>query len=226
MPLDAASRLLRPGSRASAGPLWGENLAADPFAASFAPRRWAEAEDDDLVFLVPTLASPRLPGRVRLTGLLHEAADRIAAADMPAEVTTRFAGLLVRAQAGLAHAAPGLGERDAALIAFAARLNPAYVDPAFACLHETGALCAWLGIVAGGRDALLPPCLAQPLSEACDAWAGEGLHGGAAAIARAVGGRRLGVAARRAQARGAPVRVRACGSFPGTLTAAQRACDA
>lgn len=226
MPFDAASRLLRPGSWGSAGPLWGENVAADPFAASFAPRRWAETDDDDLVFLVPTLSSPRLQGRLRLTALLHDAARRIASADLPPEVAARFAGLLARAHAGVAGAGPSLGERDGALVAFAARVNPAYVDPAFACLHETGALCAWLGIVAGGRDALLPPCLAQPLCEACDAWAGQGFHGGAAAFARAVGARRLCAAAQRAQARGAPVRVRGCRSFPGALTAAQRACDA
>lgn len=224
MPLDAASRLLRRGFGASSGPLWGEDLAVDPFTAAFAPRRWAETDDDELVFYIPSLALPCLQSRLRLTALLGDAAWRLEAARTPADVAARRAGLLARAHAALLSPVPGLDEGEAALAGFVARVNPAYLDPALACLQETGALCAWLGIVAGGRDALLPPCLAEPLAEACGAWAGGGLHGGAAAFARAVGSRRLYVAAERAQARRAPVRVRGCRSPVGTFAAAQRAC--
>ncbi len=225
---------------------WGDGLVEQSLTAHLRPCRWDEVADDELVLLLPSLLHPAAMARVgplaadgpasrflRAADEWREATARPDRAPRPARAPNRVQQILDRLHAaalkGQWSAAscvappmpdefPSLAPEDAAIGAVHARIHPAYADPRLALLHETLSVCCWLGHLAAGRDALLPPAIAGPLATLLDSGAPQARHGGdpaAAVVAHyadlaAGGATRLAASARAVARTGRTRLVRSC----------------
>lgn len=190
---------------------WGDDVVEQSLTAHLRPCRWDEVADDELVLLLPPLLHPAAMARVgplaadgpasrflRAADEWREAAAEPDRAPRPARAPDRVQEILDRLHAAAlngqwsaaAYAAqampvefPSLTPEEAAIGAVHARVHPAYADSRLALLHETLTVCCWIGHLATGRDALLPPAIAGPLAALLDSGASQARHGGDPAAA-------------------------------------------
>ena len=203
--------------------VWGDGFIEDHPLARWRAPRWDEIDLDELVLFDPALGPAARANRAG--GFLgdHLRACRegfaISRARPPSFVARRarllgeprgadVSAILDDALAG--RPPSGHGE-PCALAAFslASAVNAAYLFPDAEPLHETLAAASWVGVVAGGRAALLSPPLAAIMLDVLDAAERGSPRDGriAACAARAVGMNALRRRARAALERGRPVAV-------------------
>lgn len=169
--------------RQARGPLWGDGFLDDHPLNRWRAPRWDEVDLDELVLFDPCLRETARANRA--AGLLgdHLRACRDSFAGRPAPQPffavrrsralgdppgAEIPAILDDALAGRPVSA---GPEPCAHTAFslASAVNAAYLFPDAEPLHETFAAASWVGIVAGGRAALLSPPLAAILLDVLNA---------------------------------------------------------
>lgn len=203
--------------------VWGDGVLEDHPLDRWRAPRWDEIDLDELVLFDPSLGTAARAHRS--AGFLgdHLRACREGFAGRPAEPApfaerrarvlgerrgADMAAILDAALAGRP-ASGGAEPCPHAAFSLASAVNAAYLFPDAEPLHETLAAAAWVGVVAGGRAALLSPPLAAIMLDILDAAERGSPRDGliAACAARAVGANALRRRARTALDRGRPVSV-------------------
>lgn len=168
----ASADQTRPDARLHDG-VWGDGWADSPFDGFGGP---GPVEDDELVF-----AWPRVTRFDALRAAARSCAEETRAPWLDA--MRREAAQLLRACDASALPRPA----QAARLSLATRINAGRLWSALEPMHESLSAAAWLGWLASGRAALLPPSLAAAVADAlADDALGESVAavGGARRLAR------------------------------------------
>lgn len=150
-------------------PPWGDGFVDEAPDVALATVSWREVASDELVLRLPGLPHPRpLPPEAveRLRPLLAEALAR-RSGGLPADHPGAGAYAIHCIRRGLdaldstAPPAPAADILEAVCLSFEAGFNASYLRPETELLQEILTAAAWLGVVARGRDALLPQFVAE-----------------------------------------------------------------
>lgn len=161
---------------------WGEDLVEQSLSTLSYSSQWDDVGRDELVFLLPALhretCAAHPSGVSTVFGdALAEWTERAAHSSDPAAARHVLAILGTLHRLSVGHAGNRMPTTAEAMTsAIYARVNSAYADARLDHLHEPLMVAAWLGHLVAGRDALLPPVIAEPL-----AWL---ITGGSAATSR------------------------------------------
>ncbi len=159
--------------------LWGEGFAADGLGALAAVRDWDLCTPDEFVFPFPLLiagdgvlpavllahleaaVAARRPSAARRAGpALSKTPEETARERM---IDATLSAILLDARRGRR---PARQEGSDAVLAFGAGLHPAYLWAETLLAPERGIAAGWLGHLDRGRPALMPPVVAEYVSDA------------------------------------------------------------